>query len=42
MTARIGQKAPEFTTPTYYKGGFTNVSLTEFADKQVIALFLSG
>ena len=42
MTARVGQKAPEFTAPAYYKGGFTNVSLSDFAGKWVLVCFYPG
>jgi len=42
MTARVGQKAPDFTAPAYYKGGFTNVSLSDFAGKWVLVCFYPG
>ncbi len=42
MTARVGQKAPEFTAPAYYQGGFTNVSLSDFAGKWVLLCFYPG
>ncbi len=42
MTARVGQKAPDFTAPAYYKGGFTSVSLSEFAGKWVMVCFYPG
>ena len=42
MTARVGQKAPEFTAPAYYQGGFTNVSLYGFAGKWVLVCFYPG
>jgi peroxiredoxin (alkyl hydroperoxide reductase subunit C) len=42
MTARVGQKAPEFTAPAYYKGGFTSVSLADFAGKWVMLCFYPG
>jgi AhpC/TSA family len=42
MTARVGQKAPDFTAPAYYKGGFTNVSLSDFARKWVLLCFYPG
>jgi peroxiredoxin (alkyl hydroperoxide reductase subunit C) len=42
MTARVGQKAPEFTAPSYYKGGFTPVSLSDFAGKWVMVCFYPG
>jgi hypothetical protein len=42
MTARVGQKAPEFTAPSYYKGGFTPVKLADFAGKWVLVCFYPG
>lgn len=30
MTARAGQKAPDFNAPAYDLGGFTNVELSDF------------
>jgi hypothetical protein len=42
MTARVGQKAPDFTAPAYYKGGFTPVKLSDFAGKWVLVCFYPG
>jgi len=42
MTARVGQKAPDFTAPSYYKGGFTPITLSEFAGKWVLLCFYPG
>lgn len=42
MTARVGQKAPDFTAPAYYKGGFTSVKLSDFAGKWVLLCFYPG
>jgi peroxiredoxin (alkyl hydroperoxide reductase subunit C) len=42
MTARVGQKAPDFTAPAYYKGGFTNVKLSDLAGKWVLVCFYPG
>ena len=42
MTARVGQKAPDFTAPSYYKGGFTPVTLSNFAGKWVLLCFYPG
>ena len=42
MTARVGQKAPDFTAPAYHKGNFTNVKLSEFAGKWVLVCFYPG
>ena len=33
MTARVGQKAPDFAAPAYCKGSFTSVKLSDFAGK---------
>jgi len=42
VTARVGQKAPDFTAPAYYKGGFTPVQLSSFAGKWVLLCFYPG
>jgi AhpC/TSA family len=42
MIARVGQKAPDFTAPSYYKGTFSPVSLSDFADKWVLLCFYPG
>ncbi len=42
MGVRVGQKAPEFTAPAYHKGGFTQVSLSDFAGKWVLLCFYPG
>lgn len=42
VTARVGQKAPEFTAPSYYRGGFTPVKLADFAGKWVLLCFYPG
>jgi len=42
MTARVGQKAPDFTAPTYYRGSFTPVKLSDFAGKWVLLCFYPG
>lgn len=42
MSARVGQKAPDFTAPAYYRGGFTNVSLSDYAGKWVMLCFYPG
>jgi hypothetical protein len=42
MTARVGQKAPDFTAPSYYRGTFTPVSLSDFAGKWVLVCFYPG
>lgn len=42
VTARPGQKAPEFTAPSYHRGGFTPVKLADFAGKWVLLCFYPG
>lgn len=42
MTARVGQKAPDFSAPAYYKGGFTTVKLSDFAGKWLFVCFYPG
>lgn len=42
MTARVGQKAPEFEAPAYYRGEFTTVKLSDFAGKWVLLCFYPG
>jgi len=42
MTARVGQKAPDFAAPAYYRGSFTSVNLSDFAGKWVLLCFYPG
>jgi hypothetical protein len=42
MSVRVGQKAPEFTAPAYYQGGFTTVTLGDFSGKWVLLCFYPG
>lgn len=42
MTARVGQKAPDFTAPAYYRGGFTSVKLSDYLGKWVMLCFYPG
>jgi peroxiredoxin (alkyl hydroperoxide reductase subunit C) len=42
VTARVGQKAPDFTAPSYYEGTFTPVKLSDFAGKWVLLCFYPG
>ena len=42
MAVRVGQKAPEFEAPAYYKGKFTSVKLSDFAGKWVLLCFYPG
>ena len=40
--ARVGQKAPDFQAPAYYKGTFTNVKLSDLLGKWVLLCFYPG
>ena len=42
MTARVGQKAPDFTAPAYFKGDFTQVKLSDYLGKWVLVCFYPG
>jgi peroxiredoxin (alkyl hydroperoxide reductase subunit C) len=42
MTARVGQKAPDFQAPAYYKGAFTNITLSDLLGKWVLLCFYPG
>jgi peroxiredoxin (alkyl hydroperoxide reductase subunit C) len=42
MTARVGQKAPDFNAPAYFKGGFTNVQLSDSFGKWILLCFYPG
>ena len=42
MSARVGQKAPDFIAPAYYRGGFTSVKLSDYLGKWVMLCFYPG
>ena len=42
MTARVGQKAPDFQAPAYYQGKFTSLKLSDYAGKWVLVCFYPG
>ena len=42
MTARVGQKAPDFQAPAYLKGAFTNVKLSNSFGKWILLCFYPG
>jgi peroxiredoxin (alkyl hydroperoxide reductase subunit C) len=42
MTAKVGQKAPDFEAPAYYKGEFTSVKLSDYLGKWVLVCFYPG
>jgi hypothetical protein len=42
MTARVGQKAPDFQAPAYFQGKFTNIKLSDYLGKWVLLCFYPG
>jgi hypothetical protein len=42
VSVQVGKKAPDFTAPAYYKGGFTSVKLSDFLGKWVLLCFYPG
>jgi len=42
MTARVGQKAPDFNAPAYFKGNFENVQLSDYFGKWILLCFYPG
>lgn len=42
MTARVGQKAPDFQAPMYYQGKFGSVKLSDFLGQWVLLCFYPG
>jgi peroxiredoxin (alkyl hydroperoxide reductase subunit C) len=42
VSARVGQKAPDFSAPAYYRGGFTTVKLSDSLGKWVLLCFYPG
>jgi peroxiredoxin (alkyl hydroperoxide reductase subunit C) len=42
MTARVGQKAPDFEAPAYFKGAFKSVKLSDYLGKWVLVCFYPG
>jgi peroxiredoxin (alkyl hydroperoxide reductase subunit C) len=41
-TARVGQTAPDFEAPAYYRGAFTNIKLSSLVGKWVLLCFYPG
>ena len=39
---QVGQKAPDFTAPAYYKGEFTNIKLSDYLGKWNLLCFYPG
>lgn len=42
VTAKVGTKAPDFEAPTYYKGEFTSIKLSDYLGKWVLLCFYPG
>jgi peroxiredoxin (alkyl hydroperoxide reductase subunit C) len=42
MTARVGQKAPDFNAPAYHKGTFKNIQLSDHFGKWILLCFYPG
>jgi hypothetical protein len=42
MTARVGQKAPDFEAPAYFQGKFGTVKLSDYLGKWVLVCFYHG
>lgn len=42
MSARVGQKAPDFNAPAYYRGSFKNVQLSDHFGKWILLCFYPG
>jgi hypothetical protein len=42
MTARVGQKAPDFTAPAYFQGKFVNIKLSDYFGKWLLVCFYPG
>jgi peroxiredoxin (alkyl hydroperoxide reductase subunit C) len=42
MTARVGEKAPDFEAPSYFQGEFTNVKFSDYLGKWVLVCFYPG
>jgi hypothetical protein len=39
---RVGQKAPDFMSPAYYKGEFTSIKLSDYLGKWTALCFYPG
>ena len=42
MIARVGEKAPDFQAPAYFKGQFTSIKLSDHLGKWVLLCFYPG
>ena len=39
---KVGQKAPDFVAPAYFKGKFVNIKLSDYLGKWVVLCFYPG
>lgn len=39
---KVGQKAPDFIAPAYFKGKFVNIKLSDYLGKWVVLCFYPG
>jgi len=42
VEAKVGQKAPDFESPAFYKGEFKNIKLSDYLGKWVVLCFYPG
>jgi hypothetical protein len=42
MTAKVGQKAPDFSTMAYHKGAFKPITLSDYFGKWILLCFYPG
>ena len=42
MSVSVGEHAPDFTAPAYHKGGFEQISLSDYTGKWVLLCFYPG
>ena len=42
MTAKVGQKAPDFNAPAYHEGSFKNAQLSDHFGKWILLCFYPG
>jgi peroxiredoxin (alkyl hydroperoxide reductase subunit C) len=42
MTARVGEQAPDFQAPAFFKGEFTSVKLSDYFGKWILVCFYPG
>ncbi len=39
---QVGKKAPDFSAPAYFNGGFVNIKLSDYLGKWVVLCFYPG